>query len=283
ATVAAKEVHHYAKGLLYGFEEVKKTELLTQKTILTVQEHIEQNRAGYRKLPGTALKNDMTGETVYTPPQSHDEIIKLMDNLEKFMNDSTMSDCDPLVKMAVIHHQFESIHPFYDGNGRSGRIINILYLVKEKLLNLPVLYLSRYINANRAEYYRLLQHTRDSGEWEKWTLFMLDGVESTARQTTTLIHSIKALMQSQKDIIRTRLPRIYSQDLLNNIFRHPYTKIEFLVQELGVHRNTAAKYLDELASIGILIKHKISKENYYLNKELFDLFLSVGENNGVSK
>lgn len=274
-TVAAKEVHNYATALRNGFEQVKRTGLLTNNDILEIQACIEESRAGFRKLPGTALKNGLTGATVYTPPQHPDEIIALMTNLERFINEDELCDWDPLTKMAIIHHQFESIHPFYDGNGRTGRIINILYLVQHGLLGSPVLYLSRYINQNKADYYRLLQTTRETGNWEDWLLYMLDGVEQTSRQTTALITAIVALMHLHKEKLRTELPKVYSQDLINNLFRHPYTKIEFVMDELIVHRNTATKYLDELVRIGLLTRHKLGKENYYLNDALYTLLQNV--------
>lgn len=274
-TIAAKEVHNYATALRNGFEQVQRTGLLTNNDILEIQAGIEQSRAGFRKLPGTALKNDQTGATVYTPPQHPDEIIALMTNLERFINEDDLCDWDALTKMAVIHHQFESIHPFYDGNGRTGRIINILYLVQHGLLGSPVLYLSRYINQNKADYYRLLQATRDTGNWEDWLLYMLDSVEQTSRQTTTLITAIVALMQLYKEKLRAELPKVYSQDLINNLFRHPYTKIEFVMNELQITRKTAAKYLDEMVGIGLLSKHKLGKENYYLNDALYTLLQNV--------
>jgi Fic family protein len=274
-SVAAKEVHSYATALRNGFEQVKRTGLLTHNDILEIQACVEQNRAGLRKLPGTALVNDLTGATVYTPPQHPDEIVALMSNLERFINDDEMCSWDPLTKMAVIHHQFESIHPFYDGNGRTGRIVNILYLVQQGLLGSPVLYLSRYINQHKSDYYRLLQATRDTGDWTDWLLFMLDGVEQTSHQTTALITAIVALMQRHKNALREQLPRIYSQDLINNLFRHPYTKIEFVMTELLVHRNTASRYLDELVRIGLLSRHKLGKENFYLNNALFELLRQV--------
>ncbi|PIX04041.1 MAG: addiction module protein [Gallionellales bacterium CG_4_8_14_3_um_filter_54_18] len=274
-TVAAKEVHNYATALRNGFEQVKRTGLLTNNDILEIQASIEESRAGFRRLPGTALKNDLTGVTVYTPPQHPDEIIALMSNLERFINEDALCDWDVLTKMAVIHHQFESIHPFYDGNGRTGRIINILYLVQHDLLGSPVLYLSRYINQNKADYYRLLQATRDTDNWEDWLLFMLEGVEQTACQTTALVRDIKLLMQQYKHRLRNELPKIYSQDLINNLFRHPYTKIEFLAAELQVVRQTAARYLDEVAALGLLSKHKVGKENYYLNDALSQLLQNI--------
>jgi Fic family protein len=198
-----------------------------------------------------------------------------MGNLEKFINDTELSDIDPLIKMAIIHHQFESIHPFYDGNGRTGRIVNILYLVKEKLLNLPILYLSRYINQNKANYYRLLQQTRETGEWQPWVLYILDAVEQTALQTSEMVRDIKALMTGHKQKIRKELPKVYSQDLINSLFRHPYTKIEFVKNDLGIGRKTAARYLDQLCSINILDKKKLGKENYYFNGDLIKLLVNV--------
>ena len=198
-----------------------------------------------------------------------------MGNLEIFINDPSISELDPLVKMAVIHHRFETIHPFYDGNGRTGRILNILYLVQQGLLGMPVLYLSRHINQTKAEYYRLLQSVRVDGAWEEWVLYVLDGIEQTAGQTTQLVHAIRRLMQEAKFLLRRELPRIYSQDLLNSIFCHPYSKIAFLERDLRVSRITATKYLEELTRIGLMHKMKRGRENYYLNKKLVTLLGNV--------
>ena len=271
ASAAAKEVHQYARALIKGFQLVKEKGLLTNNHILEIQKVVEQNNAGFRKLPGTKLLNDTTGEIVYTPPQDHETIVSLMKNLEAFINDDSLLDVDPLLKMAIIHHQFESIHPFYDGNGRTGRIVNILYLIQKGLLHLPVLYLSRYIIKHKNDYYRLLQQVRSTGEWEEWLLFMLDGVENTAKETVVLIHAIKKLMQEYKHRIRKQYPKMYSQDLLNNLFKYPYTKIEFIQSDLQVSRNTAIRYLEELVNENILVKHKIGRENFYENRELFKL------------
>lgn len=268
-SVAAKEVYNYSSSLKSGFQLVKKTGLLTSNNIIDIHTILEETRTGFRKVPGTSLKNDQTGEVIYTPPQSFKEINEYMQNLESFINDPSLSDLDPLVKVAIIHHQFESIHPFYDGNGRTGRIINILYMVKEELLHLPILYLSRYINQNKAEYYRLLQETRDTNEWENWILFMLEAIEKTSKQTIFIIKGIKQLMQSYKEKVRTELPKIYSQDLINNLFKHPYTKIDFVVEDLGVARQTASRYLDQLVDLGLVYLQKIGKENFYINIELY--------------
>jgi Fic family protein len=266
----AKEVQNYISALKKGFELTSKSGLLTNKTILQIQEVLEGNKAGFRKLPGTALKNAATGETIYTPPQDYNEILRLMTNLEKYINDSEMSDIDPLIKMAIIHFQFESIHPFYDGNGRTGRIINILYLINEKLQNLPILYLSSYIIKHKADYYRYLQKVRDEDLWEEWILFMIKGIVETARETIDLILKIKELMFEYKHQLRDNY-KFYSQDLLNNLFKHPYTKIEFIVNDLGVSRLTAANYLNKLAEDKILKKEKLGTGNYYINEKLFEL------------
>jgi Fic family protein len=271
ASAEAKEVHQYANALKAGFELVKKQGLLTNNYILQIQELVEGNKAGFRKLPGTKLLNDTTGEVVYTPPQDSDTILSFMNNLETFMNDDSIMDVDPLVKMAIVHHQFESIHPFYDGNGRTGRIINILFLIQKKLLDLPVLYMSRYIIRHKTDYYRLLQKVRETGEWEEWILFMLDGIEKTANESIILIAEIKNMMQQYKDVIRGRLPKLYSQDLLNNLFKYPYTKIEYLVHDLGIARNTAIRYLEALVKEKLVVKQKIGRDNYYINQSLFDL------------
>ncbi|OFY50425.1 MAG: addiction module protein [Bacteroidetes bacterium GWF2_41_31] len=269
-SLEAKEVQNYISALKKGFELITKYGLLTNKTILQIQEVLEDNNAGFRKLPGTALKNAATGETIYTSPQNYEEIMRLMANLEKYINDSTLQDCDPLIKMAIIHFQFESIHPFYDGNGRTGRIINILYLIMEKLQNLPILYLSNYIIKHKSQYYKFLQQARDENLWEDWILFMIKGVEETAKETIELIKKIKDLMLDYKHRLRDNY-KFYSQDLLNNLFKHPYTKIEFIVNDLGVSRLTAANYLNKLSDDGMLRKDKLGTGNFYINEELFEL------------
>jgi len=266
----AKEVQHYISALKKGFELIKTEGFITNNIINEIQKELEGNSAGFRKLPGTVIKNYSTGETIYTPPQNIDEINKLMANLENFINDPSMCDYDPLIKMAIIHYQFESIHPFYDGNGRTGRIINILYLIIEKLQNLPILYLSNYIIQNKADYYRLLQELRDYENWEEWLLFMIRGIEKTSRETIELIIQIKELMMEYKHKLRDNY-KFYSQDLLNNLFKHPYTKIEFIVNDLNVSRITAANYLNKLAEDGILKKERIGTANYYINEKLFNL------------
>jgi Fic family protein len=268
-----KEVQNYVAAMKRGFELVQMQGLLTNQTILKIQETLEGNNAGFRKLPGTALKNAQTGETVYLPPQDPNEILSLMANLEQFINDPELSDYDPLVKMAIIHFQFESIHPLYDGNGRTGRILNILYLVLTGLQKLPILYLSSHIIRNKPDYYRLLQGVRENGDWESWISYIIRGVENTAKETIVLIEELKVLMAEMKNQLRDNY-KFYSQELLNNIFAHPYTKIEFLVRDLGVSRITAANYLNQLAADGVLRKERLGTGNYYVNEKLFALLRS---------
>ncbi|WP_308363952.1 MULTISPECIES: Fic family protein [unclassified Microbulbifer] len=272
-TPATKEVQDYAYALREGFAVVRRQKVIRLGDILTVQQHLERNNAGLRRLPGTDLKNARTGAVVYTPPQHAEEIELLMANLVEYINDNDLCDADPLVKMAIIHHQFESIHPFYDGNGRTGRILNILYLVAQDLLNLPVLYLSRYFIRNKGGYYHQLQQVRDTGDWEPWLIYMLDGVIDTAQATITLIQQMKQLMGAYKHRMRDELPKIYRQELLNNLFKHPYTKIEYVVEDLDVTRITATKYLDQLVEYGFLIKEKVGRSNYYINQSLCALLI----------
>ncbi len=271
---AAKEVYNYARGLKLGFQIVREQKLLLNKHILTIQKELLENNAGFRTQAGTKLVNSL-GQIVYTPPQHPTEILDLMSNLEKYINDNAFSKVDDLIKMAIIHYQFESIHPFYDGNGRTGRIINILYLVKQGLLDIPILYLSRYITQNKADYYKVLQEVRTNNDWESLILYLLKGVEVTALETIDLIIAIKNLMQTYKTKLRTELPKIYSQDLLNNLFKNPYTKIEFLEKDLKITRQTASNYLDKVSKLGLLEKTKVGKTNYYINARLIKVLMNV--------
>jgi|CXWL01.1.fsa_nt_gi Fic family protein len=272
----AKEVARYRDALKRGWDLMGRSQgLLTNNTIVEMFRVLKQTDAGFRETPGTELRNDKTGETVYVPPQDRGEIVAHMTALERFINDDAACDLDPLVKMAIIHHQFESIHPFSDGNGRIGRIINVLYLSRAGLLHMPLLYLSRYITANKADYYRLLQAVREHGAWAPWLLFMLHAVAETSAETLRLIDGIGALMADYKKRIRDNHAKLYSQDLLNNLFRHPYTRIDYLTREIGVVRQTAARYLEELTLAGLLEKQSYGKHNLYINKPLVDLFVSA--------
>lgn len=276
---AAKEVLRYRTALYVGHQAVQTSGLLSIKHVLEIQQELEGNSAGFRKLPGTKLEDKATNRVVYTPPQDHATIVALMSNLEKFINDDSTFEADPLVKMAILHHQFESIHPFYDGNGRTGRILNVLYLVLKGLLDIPVLYLSRYIVKTKPEYYRLLQDVRDRDTWEEWVMYMLIGIEHTARDAIGVIEAISGALLNTKHRIREGY-RFYSQDLINNLFTHPYTKIQFVQRDLKVSRLTATKYLDQLAAGGFLKKQRIGRTNYYINVALLEILTGapmVGE------
>lgn len=279
---ATKEVLFYREAINEGFRMVRNKDILTLNDIKHVQEILEQNTAGFRTTPGTQLKRENDGAVIYTPPQDGMAIVWYMSNLEQFINDDHLSQLDPLIKMAIIHHQFESIHPFYDGNGRTGRIINILYLVITGLLDLPILYLSRYITHNKGEYYRLIQAIRDkntdnAAEWEAWILFMLKGVEVTAEDTISLVKNIGRLMAEYKNVIRPDFGSKYNHELLNGLFYHPYTKIDHVVANMQVSRQTASKYLDRIVALGLLKKEKMGKENYYINTRLMNLFIEFGQ------
>lgn len=277
---AAKEVSTYADALMSVGAKVSKRGIITNNDIIEIYRAIKHNDGGFTTTPGKALVNERTNEKVYTPPQTIDEIQHHMDNLERFINDDGLSDIDPLIKMAIIHHQFESVHPFGDGNGRAGRVLNILYLVSKGLLDLPILYLSRYIIRRKNEYYNLLQAVRNAGEdnvrqWEEWVLFILKGIEITSSETIDFVKEIAHLMHLYKRKIREERSKIYSQDLINNLFRHPYTKIDFVMSELKVSRPTAISYLNQLIELELLEKMKLGRENYYINTGLFNLIINA--------
>ena len=270
ASSAAKEVVSYRTALWFGYEQVKSREMITTNMIVEIQSIIEKNRAGIRKLPGTFLMNERTGETVYTPPSGEEEIRELLSNLEKYINED-FDDIDPLIKLAVIHYQFESIHPFYDGNGRSGRIINVLYLVLKKLLDSPILYLSSYIIRNKSQYYKSLQEVRTKGNWEDWIIYILNGIESTAEETLQIVKKINQEIEAMSSEIKDKLPKIYSKELIDLLFYEFYTKTVYIEKGLSISRKTAVNYLNALEKEGFLTSEKIGKERIYQNKRLYDL------------
>lgn len=267
---ATKEVLSYSEALWLGFNEVNEKQLLTIREILAIQEKLIGNNAGIRTQPGTALKNARTGEVIYTPPFGQDVINEKIKNLEEYINKES-DDLDGLVKMAIIHYQFESIHPFYDGNGRTGRIINVLYLVLQKLLDLPILYMSSYIIKNKNEYYNGLSDVRDSNNWERWILFMLESVEQTSLGTLKTIKGIKALLDNTIEEVKIKLPKVYSKELVEVLFYQPYCKISLLVDNLSITRFTASKYLKELEEIGVLKGKKVGRDKLYINVGLYQL------------
>lgn len=273
--VATKEVLRYREALLTGTRLVKEKGFLNTNGIIAIQKELGENNAGLRRLPGTALVNDLTNEVIYTPPDNFDTISNLMKNLEEYLNNDE-DDISPLIKLAIQHYQFESIHPFYDGNGRTGRIINVLYLILKGLLNEPVLYLSSYIIQNKGNYYRLLQEVRTKNNWEDWILYMLRGIEQTALSTIEQINKINHLFSDTQKLVQNKLPRIYSKDLIEQLFIHPYCKIEFLVENLSLNRKTSGNYLKSLENLGILVSENKGKEVIYINLKLYKL-LKKGE------
>ncbi|WP_428100526.1 Fic family protein [Candidatus Rariloculus sp.] len=276
-SAAAKEVGRYSSALKLGFERLRQRHaIITNNDLIDMFRLLKMRQnEGFRSVPGTVLRHEGTGQVVYEPPQDAREIVRLMGALETFINDDSACSLDPLIKMALIHHQFESIHPFSDGNGRVGRILNVLYLTKTGLLEAPTLYLSRYITQHKDAYYRLLQSVRTHDTWEEWVLYMLAAVTETAEVTLRQVSGIRDQMADVKRRMRTELPRIYSQEMLNNLFRHPYTRIGFVVNDLGVTRQTAAKRLKDLAAHGFVTEHRAGRSSYYVNDDLVGLFLTA--------
>jgi Fic family protein len=264
-----KEVLNYREALWAGYELINKKQLITIRDIIKIQEILIGNNAGIRKQPGTSLKNARTGKVIYTPPSGKDVIDQKLKNLEHYIN--TEDNTDHLIKMAIIHYQFESIHPFYDGNGRTGRIINVLYLILNKLLDLPILYLSSYIIHHKKQYYDGLSSVREKKDWESWILYMLDSTEQTSKSTMALIRNIKKMMDKQIALVKQKCPKIYSKELVETLFVQPYCRISSLEKNLDISRFTASKYLKELEKIGLLKSEKTGRDILYINKALFDL------------
>ena len=264
-----KEVVNYRRAIFHGFDLAQKQGFLKVNDIVSIQQKLVDNTAGIRSTSGTVLKNDKTGEIVYTPPQDKAEILDLLTNFINHFNEQ--EDLSPLINLAILHYQFESIHPFYDGNGRTGRILNILYLILNELIDVPILYLSSYIIDNKPEYYRLLNQTNRIGKWEEWIMFMLKAVEHTSIDTINRIANIKD--QLNKTILRVQkeAPKIYRKELVELLFEQPYSKIEFVVNKLGVERKAASRYLRELETVGIVESQKVGRETLFINKELIEI------------
>jgi len=268
ADPATKEALRYRLALLEGFRELARRPLST-RTAEQVCTEIRGVEMRVRRVPGTALVNDATGEIIYTPPESEAVIRELLANWERFLHEET--SLDPLVRMAAAHYQFEAIHPFTDGNGRTGRVLNSLFLIEEQLLTLPILFLSRHIIANKADYYRLLLDVTRRNAWEPWVLFMLEGVEDTANWTTAKIGAIRRLADHTIEYVRRRAPKIYSRELVDLIFEQPYCRIANLEAAGIAKRQTASKYLKALTAIGVLEERRAGRENLYLHPKLMKL------------
>ncbi|MGI9322034.1 MAG: protein adenylyltransferase Fic [Pseudomonadales bacterium] len=277
ADPAAREALRYRTALFNGFQSLDNRPLCVT-TALEVCSAIKGTNMDVRKMPGTVLANQATGEVIYTPPAGEKLLRDLLDNWAGFLHQE--DDLDPLIKLAVSHYQFEAIHPFTDGNGRTGRVLNILYLIEQELLSLPTLYLSHYILRHRADYYRLLNQVSSQGAWEPWILYMLDAVRATATMTTAKITAIRFLMDLTREHIRQTAPKIYSQELLNIIFEQPYCRIRNLTEQGIAKRQTASEYLKRLVAVGVLSEVQLGKEKLFAHPKLMRLM--TGDDNRVA-
>lgn len=268
ADPATKEALRYSRALFEGYQALNQQPLNT-RTIEEICTQIKGVQMGVRRVSGTALSNPATGEVVYTPPVGEDVLRTMLADWERFLHNAV--EIDPLIRMAVAHYQFEAIHPFSDGNGRTGRIVNSLFLIQEGLLTLPILYLSRYIIQNKADYYRLLLKVTREQDWEAWILYVLKGVEETAIWTTAKIAAMKALNEHTADYVRQKLPKIYSYELVNLIFELPYCRISSLVEAGIAKRQAASVYLKQLVEIGVLIEAATTKEKLFIHPKLMQL------------
>jgi Fic family protein len=266
--VATKEALRYRTALLEGYQLIAKRPLNTN-TVEQICSQIKDVDMSVRKVPGTALANDKTEKIIYTPTEGEKQIRDILANWEKYLHDE--SDVDPLIRMAVAHYQFEAIHPFTDGNGRTGRIVNNLFLIQEGLLSLPIMYLSRYIIKNKNDYYRLLLQVTKEEDWESWIIYMLKAVEETARWTTDKIATIRKLIENTAEYIKAEQPKIYTRELVDIIFAQPYCRISNLVEAGIAKRQTASEYLKKLESIGVLEAKKVGRENIFINPKLMKL------------
>jgi len=265
---ATKEALRYRTALYQGYQHLAQRPL-SANTAIEICSTIKSVQMGIRKVPGTVLSNSVTGKTIYTPPAGSETIKALLSNWEKFLHQE--DDIDPLIKMAIAHYQFEAIHPFTDGNGRTGRILNILYLIEQELLSLPILYLSRYIVQHKQDYYRLLQQVTQQQQWRDWICFILQAVKETAQWTTQKIAAARELIIHTTDFVRDNLPKIYSHELVQVIFEQPYCRINNLVDTGIAKRQTASVYLRQLCDIGVLQPVQSGKEKLFVHPKLVNL------------
>ncbi|MCB0448316.1 MAG: Fic family protein [Gelidibacter sp.] len=266
---ATKEVIHYKNALWYGLEQINRRPILSTNLFIAIMRVIKENNSGIRNATGTQLKNPATNKVIYTPPEGEEIIREKLKNLEDFIH--SHDGIDPLVKMAIIHYQFEAIHPFFDGNGRTGRIILLLYLKLSGLMDLPALYLSSYIIEHKDEYYTNLRNVTENGSWEDWILYMLDMVEQTALKGRQQITEIEKLMNEMGTEIQEKLPKIYSKDLMEQLFKLPYTKRNQLKKAGIGNLKTVGNYLNELENEGFLSSEQVGKEKLYLNFKLLEV------------
>lgn len=267
ADASTKEALRYSRALLEGYKSLRDRPLVT-RTAEEICSLIKGQVMGVRKVPGTALAR-ANGEIVYTPPVGEDLLRSMLANRERFLHEAT--EIDPLIRMAVAHYQFEAIHPFSDGNGRTGRVLNSLYFIREGLLSLPILYLSRYIIHNKGDYYRLLREVTETDEWETWLIFMLKGVAETARWTVAKIAAIRKLQTHTVTHVRQFAPKSYSHELVNLIFELPYCRIQNLTEKGIAGRQTASVYLKELVKVGVLNEKAVGREKLFIHPKLMQL------------
>lgn len=266
-----KETKNYRKALLKGYDLIKKNGFLSTNGFIEIQSLLEPDKTGIRKIPGTSIANQTTGEILFTPPVGEDLIRKLLTNFEKYFNQFD-DDVDPLIKMAVLHYQFECIHPFYDGNGRTGRILMVLYLSLAQRLELPILFISGFINQHRSEYYKLLRDVTRSSSWKSWVLFILEAVEQQSIKTTESVTGIRELMNKYRELISTKKPKIYTAELVEYLFTFPFYRQSSLMEKLNIaSRNTASKYFSELKEIGVIEEEKYKNDKIYYCPEFHKL------------
>ena len=268
ADPATKEALRYRSALHKGYQSLKDRPLCTA-TAVEICRTLKGVDMDIRKTPGTQLINDKTGEVIYTPPEGENQLRDMLANWERFIHNE--EDVDPLVRMAVGHYQFEAIHPFIDGNGRTGRVLNILYLIQQDLLQLPILYLSRHIIANKSDYYKLLLDVTRDGAWEPWILFMLKAVEETSRWTTDKIAAIRNLSEHTTEFVRDSLPKIYTRELVDVIFEQPYCRISDLVNKGVAKRQAASRYLKDMVELGVLVEQAAGKEKLFIHPKLMKI------------
>ncbi|MGB3263911.1 MAG: Fic family protein [Microcoleus sp.] len=273
---ATKEALRYSRALFSGFQSIQRRSLTT-RTAMEVCSTIKGVEMEIRRTPGTALIEASSGQVIYTPPETEAVLQEKLTNWEKFIHEAT--EFDPLVRLAVMHYQFEAIHPFTDGNGRTGRILNILFLIDRGLLEIPVLYLSRYIIENKQDYYQYLHQVTAQGDWQSWILFVLNAVFETAKWTTQKIKSIRLLMEITTDYVKKTRPKVYNRDLLDLIFIQPYCRIANVVDAEIAHRQTAANYLKQLCEIGVLQETKVGREKLFIHPRFLQLL--TAENHTV--
>ena len=267
---AQKETLHYKDALLVGYKLIQKQGFLHTNSFLEIQKILESNKGGIRKLPGTVISNIASGQVLYTPPDGEENIRRLLQNYESYFNNFN-DDVDPLVKLAILHYQFEAIHPFYDGNGRTGRILMVLHLILAKRIELPILFISGFINDHRSDYYRLLGSVTKEGAWKDWILFILNAVETQATETAEVVTAIKNMHKSYKNAIKNKLPRIYTAELVDYLFANPFYSQPSLSVALSKERKTAAKYLNALLEVKLIEAFKFKREKIYYCPKLLKL------------